>query len=252
MNYKDMVKYLTDMEYDFLVSLMSESCKLSGTYDFIKEYEEFRIPEEIPNNLIKNFYSFKIISRASDFDYSGHEFNIPTYAYRDIVIYLCGYCLIDKAFASNLAKFINGKKCLEIMSGLGALSYALKEQGVDIIATDIKDPEEEFDRENREWLSIEQLDCIEAIKKYGSEVDYIICSWPRDNEYLEVKILDTMREINPNCRLIYIGDDIGGCCASLTFFDKAIPDDDLNLKLIDTGICIKHWNGVHDIIGVYK
>lgn len=96
---------------------------------------------------------------------------------RDEVIRLCGYCWLSYNWIRPLAKWIGSRHCLEIMCGSGALSYALRTCGVQVIATD------NFSwRENsgcwyeRPWTDIQQMDCLEAIRTYGSQTDLVICS----------------------------------------------------------------------------
>lgn len=89
------------------------------------------------------------------------------------------------------------------MSGKGTLSYVLKQEGVNIKATD-DFSWSKFTSMNT-WCDIEQIDAIEAIEKYGKDMDYIIMSWCyMDNT--GYKCLKKMREINPNCKMLYIGE----------------------------------------------
>lgn len=135
-----------------------------------------------------------------------------------------GFALISNVFINILrGEVIQNGKCLEIMSGTGALSKALSDLGVDIISTD-----------NSSWydfplyklwktskvFNIENIDCVNAIEKYGKDVDFIICSWPPYDEPQAARSLDAMRQVNPNCKMIYIGENRDGCTANDEFFNK--------------------------------
>ena len=72
------------------------------------------------------------------------------------------------------------------------------------------------------WTTVEQLDCLEAIEKYGGEVDLILCSWPYMDDTC-YKALLAMRVKNPNAMMIYIGERDGEACANDDFFE-AIED----------------------------
>ena len=127
------------------------------------------------------------------------------------------------------------------MAGNGSLTYFLKQQGVQCHATDNYTWKEKswFDNNNL----VEKLDCIDAISKYGDIVSYIICSWPYmdDDAY---KSLLAMRTLNDKCRMIYIGEWMGGCTANDRFFDAA---EFLDLKTFSDAVSkYSCWEGIQD------
>ncbi len=159
-----------------------------------------------------------------------------------------GFPLFAEDWVKPLAKWIGDRPCLEVMAGTGYLSYALSKYGCNIKATDDFSWSSRFSNVNR-FINVENLDCVEAIKKYGKDVKFIICSWPYmdDNAY---RSLITMREINPKCRMIYIGEDMGGCTANDKFFE--------NIKLcevkgfLDAVEKYKRWEGIYDFVALFK
>lgn len=89
------------------------------------------------------------------------------------------YCFYSRPLIEALSKMIGSRSCLEIGAGDGTLSRFIKDQGVDIIATD-----------NYGWkhavqysTEVIKLDAIEALKKYAPEV--VLCSWPPANNTFE-------------------------------------------------------------------
>lgn len=145
---------------------------------------------------------------------------------RDEVIRLCGYCWLSYNWIRPLAQWIGSRRCLEIMCGSGALSYALQTCGVQIIATD------NFSwRENTScwfehpWADIQQLDCLDAIRTYGPQTDLVICSWPYMDDTCYHALLE-MRKANPAAQMLYIGEPAGGATASKAFFEAVVPVDD--------------------------
>jgi len=178
-------------------------------------------PEDISNNIafIFSFYD-KMISREN-------------------IIQLSAFPLISKDWLKILAEYIGNEKCLEIMAGSGMLSYGLREFGVDIIPTDNYSW-----KQANPWMDIEKMDCIDAIKKYGKERKYIIMSWPEmnDNAY---KALITMRKVNPNAKMIYIG-EFGECCADENFVNEAKIVDNEFAKRINNKFL--SWCGIHDLL----
>lgn len=150
---------------------------------------------------------------------------------RDEIIRLCGYCLLSYTWIRPLAEWIGNRRCLELMCGSGALAYALQTCGVQVIATD------NFSwRENRgcwyerPWMGIEQMDCLDAIQKYGPDADLFICSWPYMDDSCYHALLK-MREVNPAAFMLYIGEGPGGGTASASFFEVAEPVEDEGFQL---------------------
>lgn len=145
---------------------------------------------------------------------------------REEIIRLCGYSFLSYNWIRPLAEWIGTRKCLEIMCGSGALSFALRTCGVNVHATDNYSWEQQdplwF---QKPWIETEKLDCIQSIEKYGKEADLLICSWPyMDDTYY--RALLKMREINSDMKMIYIGEPKGMATASDDFFDTAIEVED--------------------------
>lgn len=196
------------------------------------DIENKRVPKQIPEDMRLNIDYFNPLYREVMF-------------YRDKYIEQVGFARISKDWVKPLARWVDKRKCLEVMSGSGALSYALRNEGVLIKATD----DFSWNKPFRPWLNVEDIDCILAVEKYGLEVDFIICSWPYmdDTAY---RLLLKMREVNPKCRLIYIGEGYGGCTADDNFFDIAVEDD---VKGFYEAVKkFSSWWGIHDCPILYK
>lgn len=188
----------------------------------------------------KSFHS-NPVSSMGIIDYYGQRMTI-----RDAYIKECGFTLISEDWIKPLVKWIGDRPCLEVMAGTGWLSYALSTYGVKIKATD-----------NFSWCMkytrihklVENLDAIQAINKYGSQVKFIIMSWPyMDNTAFQV--LKQMREINPKCRLIYIGEWWGGCTADDEFFELA---EVCKVQSFENAVKnYKRWSGINDSITLIK
>lgn len=169
---------------------------------------------------------------------------------RDEVIRLCGYCYISYNWIRPLAEWIGERNCLEIMCGSGALSFALQSCGVQIHATD----DYSWERQNAKWFQqpwteIEKIDCVEAIQKYGLEIEIIVCSWLYMNDTCYLS-LQEMRRINPNMQMIYIGELAGGATASDAFFD--IMEDVEDDSFYEAVKSFRSAYGIHDRIFLIK
>lgn len=218
-----------------------------------------KIPESIPNYV-------------SEMDGFGDHF--LGYRYRDRYIEYAGFSLVAYDWVRMLKEtIIKDSKCLEIMSGSGMLAKALKDVGCDIIATDNKTwcnggPGMPVDWFINPFTEVEEIDCIEAIEKYGKDVDFIIVSWAYMDDTCYRALLK-MREVNPKCIMIYIG-EYGECCADENFteaaqeFDeyiynesrnhKAIPESYMSMynNLLKIRKLYKSWFGIHDDIYLVK
>ena len=159
-----------------------------------------------------------------------------------------GFAAINKKFVQTLKnEVIKNKKCLEIMAGTGALSKALCDLGVNVISTDNLSWDS-FDKYSS-WKSlrshnVEKIDFLDAINKYGKNVDFIICSWPPCDEPQATIALRKMREVNPNCKMIYIGESQGGCTADDDFFEEW---NDV-YEPEKTNKCFEKFYGIYDSV----
>jgi len=156
------------------------------------------------------------------------------------------FALVSWQWVKPFAKWIGNKKCLEVMAGRGWLSLALQSLGVDIIATD-----DYSWPKYKEWgelvTDVEELDTVEAIKKYGKDIDLLIMSWPwmDDNAYNTIKELNT---INPDAQIIYIGEGYGGCTASDEFHEHFQEIEDEAFQKTVSGF--QQWWGLHDYVSL--
>lgn len=155
--------------------------------------------------------------------------------------------IVTKEWITPLAKWIGNRKCLEIMAGKGVISSALKGENVDIIATD------NYSWRNFNftdmWCDVENIDAIEAIEKYGANVDIVIMSWcyMDDTGY---NALLKLREVNPNAMMIYIGEGMGGCTGSDALYETMEEIQDEDFEQIYSKFF--SWNGIHDRLYLIK
>lgn len=95
------------------------------------------------------------------------------------------YCFYSRALIESLAGMIASRSCLEIGAGDGTLTRFLKNQGVQLTATD-----------NHGWKNavdypeqVIKLDAREALSVYAPEV--VICSWPPSQNEFERDVFNT-------------------------------------------------------------
>ena len=205
------------------------------------------IPDEIPN------MDIPLIDRLHNPTNISVDERIEILMFRECYTERYGFVLIDKRWISTLINtVIKDGKVLEVMGGSGYLSWALNKMGVkDIICTD-----------NYSWANgskpkwakadlfeVEEMDAIDAVRKYGPDVDFVLMSWPyMDSSAYDV--LMTLREVNPKATLIYIGEDWGGCTAYDDFFGAVeYIDTDLAAKVNEV---FPSFDGIHDRVYLCK
>jgi hypothetical protein len=118
----------------------------------------------------------------------------------------------------------------------------LQSLGVDIIAAD-----DYSWSKARNWAEpvteVEELDAVEAVKKYGNNIDLLIISWP----YMDETAYNTIKElnnINSNVQIIYIGEEIDGCTANNDFHEHFQEIEDEEFQKAVSGF--QQWWGLHD------
>ena len=163
------------------------------------------------------------------------------------------YAFVSWKWVNPLAKWIDGRKCLEVMSGRGILASALRQKRVEIIATDDYSwfAKDKF----KKWVDVvtdvEKIDAVEAVIKYGGAIDILLLIWPyKDNTAYQV--IKTLYEVNPDACVVYIGQQQEGVTADKDFYAHFthIEDDALFNK---SAANYESWRGVSDklVLGRY-
>lgn len=218
--------------------------------EFKKEFEKDFGPI-LRKELISTFpikYRRKSISFEEPLKFDDKVFSaqINSGLFREIVIGMQGYAMVTQRFCKSLAKFIGkDSKVLEIMSGTGALAYGLRNEEINIIATD------NFTTytETLLWTDVENIDAIAAVKKYAAEVDYLLVTWPPYQNPIIDNVLELIANINPDIKIIHIGEP-NGCTGTETMWEYLIPVEDNDF--IDVCSSYHTWSILHDFPGLYK
>ncbi|MGL4737194.1 MAG: hypothetical protein ACRCW2_07010 [Cellulosilyticaceae bacterium] len=202
----------------------------------LRAYFHKSLPGDIPFEYTDQIFA--------GFDSRGVPIIVPkdynSYDYRETLMSLVGYTLVTQSFCQALSRFLGDKKVLEVMAGTGCLTYGLRSSGVTIHATD--DLSEGL--YSKFWIEdLEQLDCIESIKKYGKEIDYLLVSWAADTAPL-LTVVRLLKHINPRAKIIYIGEPKGGCTGHDTLWEIVTPIHDN--AFYQAVFNYRSWYGLHD------
>lgn len=146
----------------------------------------------------------------------------------------------NTAFISALSDFLDNAPVLEVMAGNGYLSKGLRQKrpAQVIYTTDNQAWIKENETGKHPVTTIEKLDAISAVEKYGQQVDYVIMSWAPDKGESDWQLLQFIRQHYPKLKLLVIGEK-NGATNSKTFWKQAqLSQDGLekvnaNLKSFD-------------------
>lgn len=185
-----------------------------------------------------------------------NRFDPASYTARDKYIEEGMFGFVSWKWVNPFVEWVNNRKCLEVMAGRGILSRALRQKGVDIVATDdfswANNENGKFRKWNDTVTEVENMDAIESVETYGRDIDILIMSWPYmdDTAY---KVIKKFNEVNPEGLIVYIGESWGGCTADDEFFEhfQEIEDDE-KFNLVNESF--ERWNGLHDYpcLGKFK
>jgi hypothetical protein len=95
------------------------------------------------------------------------------------------YCFYSRRLIKELATMIGDRKALEIAAGDGTLSRFLKDEGVQITATDDRSWSHSIDFPD----DVQDEDAVTALKNHQPQV--VVCSWPPAGNAFEHAVFAT-------------------------------------------------------------
>ena len=136
---------------------------------------------------------------------------------------------VNTAFVHALSDYLKGAPVLEVMAGNGYLSKGLHDVRPQqtIYTTDNKDWVKENETGKHPVTTIEKLSAIDAVDKYGRQVEYVLMSWAPDKGESDLALLQHLRDHFPKLKLLVIGEK-NGATNSKAFWQTAKlsqPDD---------------------------
>lgn len=171
-------------------------------------------------------------------------------SYRDYLEDTYGmWAYISAPFVSNLAKYVDGKPTLEIMSGNGYISKGLRANDQEVIATDSLEWQKENQTGRHLVTDVEKLDALAALDKYQKQVKYVIMSWSPDGMPIDQEVLATMRAKLPDATLICIGEQNGATNTS-DFWTQAEMVEPEATKTLNQHY--SHFDLIHDQVYLIK
>ncbi|TPR18935.1 SAM-dependent methyltransferase [Apilactobacillus timberlakei] len=211
----------------FLVNNILEADRLLRSNQLPQDLPELILPNNIQDEIfqfVNNQYS--INDREGDKVWNKYVDQLPILdkdlrSFRDYLEAEYGmWAYISASFTNGIAKYINGKKALEVMAGNGYISKGLRDAKADVICTDSMSWQKENETGHHLVTNIEKLDANAAFDKYKNEIDFVIMCWSPDGVDIDWQLLQKIREYNKDIQLIVIGEKYGAT-DSKSFWDNA-------------------------------
>lgn len=128
----------------------------------------------------------------------------------------------NSSFTNALSKYLAGAPVLEVMAGNGYLSKGLRNSNPhqEIYTTDSQAWVQENETGRHPVTTIEKLDALAAVKKYGNDVKFVLMSWAPDKGEQDWELLQLIRQNYPDLQLLVIGEK-NGATNSAAFWKNA-------------------------------
>ena len=141
---------------------------------------------------------------------------------------------VNAPFAKALSNYLNGEPVLELMAGNGYISKGLRNNNPTqkIYTTDSQAWVKENETGKHPVTKIERLDAIDAVKKYGNDVKFIIMSWAPDKQETDWDVLQLIRQDYPDVHFLVICEK-DGATDSKKFWQEAQLSQDDELKKVN-------------------
>lgn len=154
--------------------------------------------------------------------------------YRDYLEETYGmWSYVNAPFAKALSDYLAGAPTLEIMAGNGYISKGLRNNNANqkIYTTDNQAWIKENETGKHPVTTIEKLDALAAIKKYGKDIEYVIMSWAPDKGEADWNVLQLLRSEYPEVKLLVIGEKDGATNSKKFWQEAHLSQDDALSKV---------------------
>lgn len=162
------------------------------------------------------------------------------FSYFSVARSVFGFVTPTLEWAIAMKQVIGDKTVLEVGAGTGLVAKYLHEAGVNIISTDDYSWHKKDSFHWKSYYPVENLDFRGAIRKY--KADFLLTCWAMYESPMAREAAELFTELNPEGKILYIGEGRGGCTASDDFFNGIEVLDYLE----DVNTVYPQWFGLHD------
>lgn len=140
----------------------------------------------------------------------------------------------NSSFTNALSKYLQGAPVLEVMAGNGYISKGLRNSNPHetIYTTDSQEWVKENETGKHPVTTVEKLSALDALNKYGHDVQYVIMSWAPDKGEQDWQLLQHIRSDYPELKLLIVGEK-NGATNSPTFWKNAQLSQPQDLKEVN-------------------
>ena len=188
--------------------------------------------------LLKKCLTRKEVKQALElsddyFNFGSFEHNVRDYHRRQI---MCKKYTFAIPYLEILEVIKNNEPILEIGAGSGFWGALFRKIGCDVTVTTVDDKYHPFPLK---FTEVENISGLDAIKKYSDRT--VLWVWPSMEEWT----VDVLKNIKG--KLIYVGEDPGGCTGTDEYHDILGKD----FKVIQSEDMLQWW-GIHDNLYIYE
>ncbi|MEJ6400074.1 SAM-dependent methyltransferase [Nicoliella lavandulae] len=226
-------------EIKFLINNVLVSNRLLSEGNLPQDLPNLLLPDDIQDQIFKKVNEqYPANDPKGDQLWNQYSAALPKLdqllrSYRDYLEKQYGmWAYISAPFVKDIADFVGNDKVLEVMAGNGYISKGLRNNNVDVIATDSLEWVNENETGKHLVTNVEQLSAIDAFHKYEDQIDDIIMCWSPDGVPVDWELLQAIRKSNHHIRLIVIGEP-NGATNSKAFWQNAKFIDNDEVKRLN-------------------
>lgn len=195
------------------------------------------------------------------YDFWGIDKYNFSFEYREKQIANIGFAIITEENLTDLTAELRGRKVLDIGAGGCWLGERLKENGIDLKTLDLmsynRPPIKEMDEPPTGYCFVSKHtpDIIGDVMKMDiSEYNTFILCWA---DYTGGYATSVLRRMKRGDKLVWIGEDTGGCCGSNRFFrvlNRLMCKGKVRVNLEDDAKYYTEgfrYRGIHDYMSIY-
>ncbi|MHA8137983.1 SAM-dependent methyltransferase [Lactobacillaceae bacterium Scapto_B20] len=214
-------------EIKFLINNVIISDKLLSEGNLPQDLPNLLLPDDIQDQVF-NFVNQKYPADSPEGDQLWNQYTdaLPKLdkqlrSFRDYIEQRYGmWAYISASFAKDIANFVGSGPVLEVMAGNGYISKGLRNNGVNVIATDSLGWTKENETGKHPVTKVEKLDALAAFEKYQDQVDTVIMCWSPDGVPIDWELLQAIRNSGRKFNFIVIGEK-NGATNSKEFWQNA-------------------------------
>ncbi|MHA8110551.1 SAM-dependent methyltransferase [Lactobacillaceae bacterium Melli_B4] len=220
-------------EIKFLINNVIISNQLLSKGELPQDLPNLLLPDDIQDRIFK-FVNQNYPADSPEGDQLWNQYSeaLPKLdkqlrSYRDYLEERYGmWAYISAPFAKDIATFVGSGPVLEVMAGNGYIAKGLRNNGVNVIATDSLAWTKENETGKHLVTQVEKLDALDAFEKYQDLVSTVIMCWSPDGVPVDWELLQAIRNSGRKINFIVIGEKDGATDSKVFWQNAKLIDND--------------------------